>query len=75
MDYTLERYNLSPNESLLFVKKDKFLPIVIGTIFTLLFFIPIIGIFITPLVTIVTSTKLTLERLQEKNNNLITYKN
>ena len=36
-----------------------------GGIFTLLFFIPIIGIFIAPLITCVATTKITLELLKD----------
>ena len=67
MDYTLERYNLSPKESLLFLKKQRIYAALCGSIFTILFFIPIIGIFIAPLITCVATTKITLELL---NNNV-----
>lgn len=70
MDYTLERYNLSPKESLQFLKKQRVYAALCGGIFTLLFFIPLIGIFIAPLITCVATTKITLELLsnQEGNN-------
>lgn len=66
MDYTLERYNLSSKESLNFLKKQRIYAALCGGIFTVLFFIPILGIFIAPLITCVATTKITLELL--KNN-------
>ena len=66
MDYTLERYNLSSKESLNFLKKQRIYAALCGGIFTFLFFIPILGIFIAPLITCVATTKITLELL--KNN-------
>lgn len=66
MDYTLERYNLSSKESLNFLKKQRIYAALCGGIFTILFFIPILGIFIAPLITCVATTKITLELL--KNN-------
>lgn len=65
MDYTLERYNLSPKESLDFLKKQRVYAALCGGIFTLLFFIPVIGIFIAPLITCVATTMITLELLKE----------
>lgn len=65
MDYTLERYNLSPKESLDFLKKQRVYAALCGGIFTLLFFIPVVGIFIAPLITCVATTIITLELLKE----------
>lgn len=65
MDYTLERYNLTPKESLEFLKKQRVYAALCGGIFTLIFFIPIIGIFIAPLITCVATTKITLELLKD----------
>lgn len=65
MDYTLERYNLSPKESLNFLKKQRVYAALCGGIFTLLFFIPVVGIFIAPLITCVATTMITLELLKE----------
>lgn len=65
MDYTLERYNLSPKESLDFLKKQRVYAALCGGIFTLLFFIPVVGIFIAPLITCVATTMITLELLKE----------
>lgn len=65
MDYTLERYNLSPKESLNFLKKQRVYAALCGGIFTLLFFIPVVGIFIAPLITCVATTVITLELLKE----------
>lgn len=70
MDYTLERYNLTPDESLKFLKKQRVYSVLCGCIFTILFFIPIVGIFIAPLITCVAMTKITLELL-EKSNEII----
>lgn len=66
MDYTLERYNLTTKESLKFLKKQRVYAALCGIVFTILFFIPIVGIFIAPLITCVATTKITLELL--KNN-------
>lgn len=68
IDYTLERYNFTPEESLKFLKKQRFYSLWIGSIFTILFLIPFIGIFIVPLVTCVAATKVTLELLKEEAN-------
>ena len=68
IDYTLERYNFTPEESLKFLKKQRFYSLWIGSIFTILFLIPFIGIFIAPLVTCVAATKVTLELLKEEAN-------
>ena len=65
MDYTLERYNLSPKESLDFLKKQRVYAALCGGIFTLQFFIPVVGIFIAPLITCVATTMITLELLKE----------
>ena len=65
MDYTLERYNLSTKESLDFLKKQRVYAALCGGIFTLLFFIPVVGIFIAPLITCVATTMITLELLKE----------
>lgn len=67
IDYTLERYNFTPEESLKFLKKQRLYSIWIGSIFTILFFIPFLGIFIAPLVTCVAATKVTLELLKDEN--------
>ncbi len=64
MDYTLERYKFSPEESLNFLKQKRFYSLLCGSIFTLLFFIPFIGIFLAPLVTCVATTKVTLELIK-----------
>lgn len=66
MDYTLERYKLSPKESMEFLKKQRFVSAVSGIIFTCLFFIPILGIFLAPLITCVAVTKITVELLNKK---------
>lgn len=68
IDYTLERYNFTPEQSLKFLKKQRLYSIWIGSIFTILFFIPFLGIFIAPLITCVASTKITLELLKNEKN-------
>lgn len=68
IDYTLERYNFTPEQSLRFLKKQRLYSIWIGSIFTILFFIPFLGIFIAPLITCVASTKITLELLKNEKN-------
>lgn len=74
MDYTLERYNLSPKESLEFLKKQRVYSALCGGIFTILFLIPILGVFIAPLITCVATTKITLELLKDypKSNSIST---
>lgn len=65
MDYTLERYKFSTNESMKFIRKKRIYSIICGSIFTLLFFIPILGIFIAPLITCAAVTKLTISLINE----------
>lgn len=74
MDYTLERYNLSSKESLEFLKKQRVYSALCGGIFTILFLIPILGVFIAPLITCVATTKITLELLKDypKSNSIST---
>ncbi len=56
MDYTLERHNYSSKESLIFLKKNWTFSAFSGAIFTMVFLIPVIGIFIAPLVSCVAVT-------------------
>ena len=65
MDYTLERHELSPVDSLKFLKRKRVYATLSGVIFTMLFFIPFIGPFLAPLLTCVAVTKITLELLKE----------
>lgn len=66
MDYTLERFELTPSESMIFLKKKRFVAGVSGMIFTLLFLIPFVGIFIAPIVSTVAITQITLKLLEKK---------
>ena len=66
VDYTLERKGFNQKDSILFMKKNFFSICFGGVIFTFLYFIPLIGIFIAPIITIVSFTTLTLKLL--KNN-------
>jgi CysZ protein len=61
MDYTLERYKFTTKESMKFLSKKRIYSILCGTIFNILIFIPVIGIFIAPITTCVAVTKLTLD--------------
>lgn len=65
VDYTLERQKYDSEKTLDFMKKNKVVFTLGGSIFTMLYFIPIIGVFIAPLLSIVAFTKVTL-RLLEK---------
>lgn len=69
VDYTLERKKYGSEETLEFMKKNKYTFTLGGGIFTLLYFIPIVGIFVAPLLSIVAFTKVTL-KLLEKNRGL-----
>ena len=69
MDYTLERYQLTSEETLQFVKKQRVYAALCGGVFTLLFFIPFIGIFIAPVTTCVATTKITLDLLKNREIN------
>lgn len=62
MDYTLERH-LDYTKSKQFVKKNKGLAIGNGTVFTLMLFIPFIGIMLTLPISTVAATIDTVERL------------
>ncbi|MGL5088302.1 MAG: EI24 domain-containing protein, partial [Cetobacterium sp.] len=66
VDYTLERRKFSSKESSDFIWDNKIAFSVGGAIFTLLYFIPIIGIFIAPLISIVAFTNTTLKFLKDK---------
>ncbi len=66
MDYTLERHDLTPEESLNFLKKYRVEATLCGGIFTFLFFIPILGIFLAPITTCIATTSITLELLKKE---------
>lgn len=65
MDYTLERYKFSTKDSMKFIRKKRIYSILCGSIFTLLFLIPILGIFIAPLITCAAVTKLTIALIND----------
>ena len=60
MDYTLERYKFSTKESMRFLKKKRIYSLLSGSIFTVLLLIPVLGIFVAPLITCVAVTRITL---------------
>lgn len=69
MDYTMERY-FNYSQSIRFVKKHKGVAVGNGFLFTLMLFIPVIGIMITLPISTVASTLETLEKI-ELDNKLI----
>ncbi|MDX8335448.1 MULTISPECIES: EI24 domain-containing protein [Cetobacterium] len=69
VDYTLERRKYSAEESLKFMKENRITFILGGAIFTIIYFIPIIGIIIGPVISIVAFTTTTLKILNLKNAN------
>jgi CysZ protein len=70
MDYTLERY-LNYSESKKFVKKNRGIAVGNGLVFTLMLFIPLIGIMLTLPISTVAATINTVKKL-ELNKNLST---
>lgn len=68
MDYILERHDMSSEESLIFLKNKRVYATLAGSIFTLLFFIPILGPFLAPVVTCVAVTKVTVDLLKKEKN-------
>ena len=68
MDYTMERY-LNYNKSVKFVKKHRGIAVGNGLIFTLMLFIPVVGIALTLPISTVAATTETLKKLNiEKQN-------
>lgn len=63
MDYTLERY-LNYSESKKFVKKHKGIAVGNGAVFTVMLFIPIVGIMLTLPISTVAATINTVEKLE-----------
>jgi len=63
MDYTMERH-LNYKESIDFVRKNKGIAVGNGLIFTLMLFIPVVGIIITLPISTVASTTETLKKLE-----------
>jgi len=64
VDYTLERHNYEIGTKV--IRKNPSFFLINGGLFTLILFIPIVGIFIAPLVTVVAATSGTLELLEEE---------
>ncbi|MGL5571966.1 EI24 domain-containing protein [Cetobacterium sp.] len=67
VDYTLERRRFSPEESAKFMKENRIVFTLGGGIFTLIYFIPVIGIVIGPIISIVAFTMTTLKILKLQN--------
>lgn len=66
IDYTLERRELNSTQSFQFVKKNFLFTTLNGIIFILFMMVPIIGIFMSPLVSCVAVTKSTLDLIDNK---------
>lgn len=64
IDYTLERRNMNSTTSFGFVKRNFLFTALNGIIFILFFMVPIIGMFMAPLVACVAITRGTLELLE-----------
>ncbi|MGL4510780.1 EI24 domain-containing protein, partial [Cetobacterium sp.] len=67
VDYTLERRRFSSEESAKFMKENRMVFTLGGGIFTLIYFIPVIGIVIGPIISIVAFTMTTLKILKLQN--------
>lgn len=66
MDYTMERY-FNYNESIQFVKRHKGTAVGNGVLFSIMLFIPLIGIMLTLPISTVASTVETLKKLEKEN--------
>ncbi|MGL4671257.1 EI24 domain-containing protein [Cetobacterium sp.] len=66
VDYTLERHKFSSKESSEFIWRNKIPFITGGAIFTILYFIPIIGIIVAPILSIVAFTRTTLKFIEHE---------
>ncbi|MGL5903521.1 MAG: EI24 domain-containing protein, partial [Cetobacterium sp.] len=66
VDYTLERRKFSAKESSDFMKENKIAFVIGGGIFTILYFIPVLGIIVAPIIGIVAFTTTTLKILKDK---------
>ncbi|MGL4970102.1 MAG: EI24 domain-containing protein [Cetobacterium sp.] len=64
VDYTLERHKFSAEKSSDFIWKNKVVFTIGGGIFTLIYFIPIIGIIVAPIISMVAFTTTTLKILK-----------
>lgn len=67
VDYTLERHKFSAKESADFMRENRVAFTFGGAIFTLIYFIPLMGIIVAPIITIVAFTTTTLKILKLKN--------
>lgn len=63
IDYTLERYDFETGTNL--IRKNPIFFLINGGLFTILLFIPILGIFIAPMVTAVATTTGTLKLIEQ----------
>lgn len=66
IDYTLERRGMNSTQSLVFVKRNFLFTALNGIIFILFFMLPLIGMFMAPLVSCVAITRGTLLLLEDK---------
>ncbi|MGL6100049.1 MAG: EI24 domain-containing protein [Fusobacteriaceae bacterium] len=66
IDYSLERRGMTSTQSLIFVKNNLLFTTVNGIIFVLFFMLPIIGMFMAPLVSCVAITRGTVELLENR---------
>jgi len=66
IDYTLERHDFETGTTI--IRNNYIFFLINGGLFTILLFIPLIGIFIAPLVTVVATTTGTLELIEENKN-------
>ncbi|MGL5544517.1 MAG: EI24 domain-containing protein [Cetobacterium sp.] len=67
VDYTLERHKFSAEKSSDFIWKNKVVFTIGGGIFTLIYFIPIIGIIVAPIISMVAFTTTTLKILKTED--------
>jgi len=65
MDYTLERHGYSSKEGTQFLRSNALFAVVNGSIFVGILIIPIVGIFLAPLISAVSITLGTVRRLEE----------
>lgn len=65
VDYTLERHKYGEKESIQFMKSNRVTFTFAGAIFTFVYFIPIVGIIVGPLLAIVALTSLTLKIIKQ----------
>lgn len=65
MDYTLERHGYTPREGTQFLRRNALFAILNGGLFVGILIIPIVGIFLAPLISAVSITLGTLKRVEE----------